>query len=103
MWFVGSGLCFAINPEKSQIVHYRNAPKLRTDYIFKLNDNGPVLNIVDSYKYLGVYLDEYLTFSKTSDILATAAGRALGSMINKFKTLNDMGYSTYSKLYESLK
>ncbi len=94
---------FAINPEKSQIVHYRNAPKLRTDYIFKLNDNGPVLNIVDSYKYLGVYLDEYLTFSKTSDILATAAGRALGSMINKFKTLNDMGYSTYSKLYESLK
>ncbi len=93
---------FIINPEKSQIVHYRNAPKLRTQYAFKLNDNGPILEVVDSYKYLGVYLDEYLTFSKTTEILSTAAGRALGSMINKFKSLNDMGYKTYTKLYDSL-
>ncbi len=93
---------FIINPEKSQIVHYRNAPKARTSYDFKLHENGPNLQIVDSYKYLGVYLDEFLTFSHTTEVLATAGGRALGSMINKFRSLADMGHSTYSKLYESL-
>ncbi len=93
---------FIINPEKSQIVHYRNAPKGRTTFKFILHENGPNLQIVDSYKYLGVYLDEFLTFSHTTEVLATAGGRALGSMINKFRSLTDMGHSTYSKLYESL-
>ena len=93
---------FIINPEKSQIVHYRNAPKARTNFEFKIHDNGPILQVVDSYKYLGVYLDEYLTFSRTTQVLGTAGSRALGSMINKFKSLNDMGHTTYSKLYESL-
>ncbi len=57
---------------------------------------------VDSYKYLGVFLDEYLTFSNTSTVLATAGGRALGGMINKYKSLDDLGYTTYTKLYDSL-
>ncbi len=93
---------FIINPEKSQIVHYRNAPKARTNVEFKLCDNGPSLQVVDSYRYLGVYLDEYLTFNQTTSLLASAGGRALGSMINKFRTLSDMGHSTYTKLYHSL-
>ncbi len=93
---------FMINPEKSQVVHYRNAPKAQTDYIFRLHTQGPTLEKVSSYKYLGVYLDEYLTFTKTTDVLATAAGRALGSMINKYKSLDNLGYDTYTKLYDSL-
>ncbi len=93
---------FITNPEKGQIVHYRNTPKVCTNFEFKLQENGPILHVVDSYKYLGVYLDEYLTFTRTTDILATAGGRALGSMINKFRSLSDMGHSTYSKLYDSL-
>ncbi len=51
---------------------------------------------------VGVYLDEYLTFSHTTNLLASAGGRTLGSMINKFRTLSDMGHSTYTKLYHSL-
>ncbi len=74
---------FIINPEKTQIIHYRNAPQNRTVFEFELQENGPYLQVVDSYKYLGVYLDEYLTFSHTTDFLATAGGRALDSMINK--------------------
>ena len=66
---------------------------------FMIMDQSWMLLIVIN---MGVYLDEYLTFSKTTEILAMAARRALGSMINKFKSINDMGYSTYSKLYESL-
>ncbi len=40
---------FIINPEKSQIVHYRNAPKVRTNVEFRLYENGPILQIVDSW------------------------------------------------------
>ncbi len=93
---------FIVNPEKSQVVHYRNAPKVVTDFVFKLHTDGPVLEKVSNYKYLGVYLDEYLTFTKTADILSTAAGRALGAMINRYRSLNELGYDTYTKLYDSL-
>ncbi len=93
---------FIVNPEKSNVVHYRNAPKAQTNVVFKLHENGPVLEKVRDYKYLGVFLDEYLTFSKTTSVLATAGGRALGGMINKYKSLNELGYETYTKLYNSL-
>ncbi len=93
---------FIVNPEKSQIVHFRNAPKAQTDFVFKLYTDGPILEKVNSYKYLGVYLDEYLTFKRATDILATAGGRALGAMINKYKSLNELGYETYTKLFDSL-
>ncbi len=93
---------FIVNPDKSQVVHYRNAPKAQTNFTFKLHDDGPVLEKVESYKYLGVYLDEYLTFSMTTSVLSTAGGRALGGMINKYKSLDDLGYNTYTKLYDSL-
>ncbi len=43
-------------------------------------------------------VDAPLSFYQT----LPAGGRALGSMINKFRSLADMGHSTYTKLYESL-
>ncbi len=43
-----------------------------------------------------------LTFSQATEVLGTAGGRALGSMINKFRSLADMGHATYTKLYDSL-
>ncbi len=70
---------FIINPEKSQIVHYRNAPKKQTDFVFKIYENGPILTVVDSYKYLGVYLDEYLTFSQTTSRVVRKWGRGAKS------------------------
>ncbi len=87
---------FMINPSKSNVVHYRNPPKAQTNFKFSLGTNGPKLDIVTSYKYLGVYLDQYLTFSKATEVLGNAAGRALGSMINKYKSMKEMGYSTYT-------
>ncbi len=91
-----------INPDKSKIVHFRNSPKQRTSYEFKLCDNGPELEIVDQYKYLGVFMDEFLTYKKATEILSAAAGRSLGGMINKYKYLKEMSYNTYTKLYENL-
>ncbi len=60
------------------------------------------LNIVENYKYSGTFLDEYLTFGKATEVLSTAANRALEGMINKFKSMREMSYRTYTKLYESL-
>ncbi len=60
------------------------------------------LETVDKYKYLGVFIDEYLTYKKAAEILSAAAGRALGGMINKCKALKEMSYKSYTKLYESL-
>ncbi len=93
---------FIINPEKSQIVHYRNPPKVRSSRVFKLYDKGPTLEIVDCYKYLGVHLDEYLTFSRVTSTLSAAGSRALGGMITKYKQVKDLGFKTYTKLFHTL-
>ena len=91
-----------VNPGKSKVVHFRNPPKQQCDFNFQLGNDGPKLEIVENYKYLGTFFDEYLTFTKATEVLNAAANRALGGMINKFRSMRDMGYKTYSKLYESM-
>ncbi len=93
---------FIINPSKSNIVHFRNPPKAQTGFKFTLGNTGVDLKVVESYKYLGVVLDQYLTFNNATQILGNAAGRALGGMINKYKSMREMGYSTYSKLFYAM-
>ena len=53
-----------------------------------------MLEIVDQYKYLSIILDE---FPKS----ISAGGRALGAIITRCKSLKDVGYTTFKKLYES--
>ncbi len=92
---------FIVNPSKSNVVHFRNPPKQRCNFKFTLG-NIAELEVVENYKYLGTVLDEYLTFGKATEVLSAAANRALGGMINKFKSMREMSYRTYTKLYESL-
>ncbi len=91
-----------INPSKSKIVHFRNPPKQCSEFEFKLGNDGCKLDTVESYKYLGTFFDEYLTFGKATEVLSTAANRALGGMINKFKSLRELNYKTYTKMYNSM-
>ncbi len=72
---------------------------LFTEFNFTF-DNSP-LNVVNKYKYLGIILEEHLDFNLTASVLANAAGRALGAVISKFKTLKNVGFSTFSKMYHS--
>ena len=88
-----------INHEKSNIVHFRKNRKLRTNFVFKFG-NIPI-DIVSNYKYLGLFLDEHMNYEKAVDTLCGSAGRALGSVINKFKSLHNIGFSTFTKLYNS--
>jgi hypothetical protein len=88
-----------VNKSKSKVVHFRKPKSERSQYVFNV---GPlVIDYATLYKYLGVYFTEHLDFNENADILAESAGRALGSIVSKFKKNNHMAYSTYTKLYEA--
>ena len=67
-----------MNTDKTQVVHFRPARKPRTRFEFHFGDD--TLLLVPDYKYLGVYLDEHLSFKKTATALSEAASRALGAI-----------------------
>ena len=54
-----------------------------------------------SYKYLGIYFDEHLTFEEQESKIASAGSRALGAVINKLKSGDCMSYESYSKCVHS--
>ena len=89
----------SINATKSQIVHFRKRRRPCTSFKFTTGENE--LKIVHSYKYLGVLFDEYLNFKECEEILADAAGRALGSVIYKLKQIKYTNICTFKKLYET--
>ena len=83
-----------------------NSPRLRkkisakNKYSFKLEN--VCLNTVDRYKYLGLFFDEYLTFYSGEKDLCLKDGRAFGACISRFKALKDVGFITFTKLYNCM-
>ncbi len=71
-----------VNQDKSNVVHFRKLCQPRTTVQFKCGQHH--LKTVDSYKYLGCILHETLDFSVTAIVLAGAASRALGAIIDKY-------------------
>ncbi len=89
-----------INNDKTKvIIHFRKISTKIINVTFQLDEHE--VKKVDRYKYLGVYLDEYLDYETIANTLSGAAGRALGSIISKFKSFINVGLKTYSKLYYS--
>ncbi len=80
-------------------MHFRNKRKKKTNFNFKFDTVS--LDIVEKYKYLGHMFNEHLDFNVISTVLAGAVGRALGSVISKFKALKNIGYNTFFKMYHS--
>lgn len=71
-------------------MHFTNKGMERSKQKFYF-DSVP-LEDVSSYKYLGFLLDDFMTFETGFRRLADSARRALGSVINKIKVCNDLGY-----------
>ena len=46
-------------------------------------------------------MDEILKFDKCIDALAESGGRALAAIVSKFRTIKNVGYETFTKLYHS--
>jgi hypothetical protein len=88
-----------VNITKSNVLHFRHSKKKCSEVDFSLGEQK--IEYASSYKYLGIILDEHLTFSKAINELASSANRALGSLISKYKLNKNMGYSTFTKLFNS--
>ena len=87
----------SINTDKTQVVHFRKKTKQRSKYTFKIGQQ--IIQTVPKYKYLGIFVDEFLTFNDCAQILADSSGRALGAVVAKFKELSNCGYKSFVKLY----
>ena len=98
VWCLSNNM--TVNVNKSNIVHFRNPSVKQTDGIFKCGNS--ILNIVDSYTYLGVLLTEHLDFELTAKFVAQSASRALGLLIAKYKLAGGLPYNVYTKLYKSV-
>ena len=86
-----------LNIEKSNVIHFRPKRHIKSEYRFTYGND--TLTIIDKYKYLGVILDEFLNFESCVQVLSEAAGRALGPVIHKFKTLKEIGFRTFERMY----
>ena len=62
---------------------------------------GQILPYTDNYKYLGYYLNEFLSHNKNIDILNASAQRSFGRVVNVFKSLKNMGIKTFETLFQS--
>jgi hypothetical protein len=89
-----------INCEKSKVVHFRHVAITRCNTIFTCGND--IFEIVDRYKYLGLILTEHLDFNITAKHVAQSAGRALGLVIAKCKSIGGVPYAVYTKLYDSI-
>ena len=87
------------NEKKSNVVHFRKKGKEKSNFRFSLGEQ--YIETIGEYKYLGLILNEYHDYNITAKILADSANRALGSVINKYRSNLGLGYHTYSKLYTS--
>ncbi len=86
-----------VNQEKTQIVHFRQKSLKRSSVVFSLG--SIVLTFTDRYKYLGLMLDEHMTFKDGVNVIAQSAGRALGSLLNRVKSCDNLSFHTFTQLY----
>ena len=61
---------------------------------------GNIIECAESYKYLGVVLDEFINFENTTNVIVLSGGMALGAIIGKFRDIQNMGFETFTQLFE---
>ena len=83
------------NMSKTKIMHFRKSPVTRTNYKFMFGDTD--ITHCDSYRYLGLELNESLDYSHCVDVLSSASGRALGALVSRYYAINGLHYNTLYK------
>ena len=56
---------------------------------------------MNSYRYLGLEINETLDYTYNAQILSGAESRALGALTLKYIRSNGLHFDTYTKLYNS--
>ena len=90
----------SINCSKSNVIHFRPSSVERSTFNFFCGSHSLVY--VDSYKYLGIWFSEHVTWNKAVKELSKSASRALSCLTVKFYAYGGMTYQVFTKLYESL-
>ncbi|XP_071151604.1 uncharacterized protein [Mytilus edulis] len=91
--------CF-VKKKKSNVIHFRPSSVERSTFNFFCGSHSLVY--VDSYKYLGIWFSEHVTWNKAVKELSKSASRALSCLTVKFYAYGGMTYQVFTKLYESL-
>ena len=89
-----------INVGKSKVVHFRKYLVNKTTFYFKEGWNK--LDIDSEYKYLGFIFNENMDFEISINYLSSREGRSLVSCIFRFQSMKNVGYRTYTQLYNSM-
>ena len=89
-----------INTDKTQIVHLRRASDPITQFVFKLGLTP--LDLVTSYRYLGLDITDTLDYTGSVTTLCKATSRALGSVTCKYFAIDGLDYDTYTNMYNAL-
>ena len=88
-----------INVNKTKIVHFRRKAVCESKFVFQIGTQD--LSTVNQYKYLGIVLDSCLDESVSSEALSKSGSRALSSLLHKTKDCVELGFESYTKLYNS--
>lgn len=88
-----------LNSEKTSVMIFRNKNTDLPSKKFICGEHD--LKYIEEYKYLGLYLNSNMNWSKTVDYLAKSASKALGVIIAKDKAFGGMDYATYTHLYNT--
>ena len=91
--------CLDINVLKSNIIHFRPKKVPISQFVFKCSTH--VIKAIDRYTYIGVILDEHLTFSFCIDSRYTSGSKSLSSIIGKYNVYGNFTYDMYSQLYDA--
>ena len=86
-----------VNIDKTKVLHFRNLPKKSCEHLLKFN--GMTIDKCEEYKYLGITLNYSLSMNRAVDKLHKAGSHALSSIVSKLKDNKDLGFQSYSKLY----
>ena len=89
-----------INVTKTKIMHFRKNSANQSYYQFHIGSQN--ISYCDTYRYLGMELNDTLDYTHSVNILSDASSRALRALIARYYSAQGLHYSTYTKLYNSL-
>ncbi len=88
-----------VNLDKSNIVVFRNGGHLALREKWFFGDQ--ILEIVNKYKYLGIYLTTRLTFSPTLDDLASRARKGMLAIVKLLWSIGEHSPEIFFKMFDS--
>ena len=89
----------SVNLDKTKIVHFRRKVDTIIKYYFKWGNQS--LAYTNTYRYLGLHLNEHLEYNHTVQVLSLATSRSLGGLLYKYYKNKGLYYITFTKLYEN--